>query len=234
MTPTHMHLTLDKIRCEEHFESTTRRNEDRCFVVQMPFKDRPHNLGLSKANAIKRFICFENTLRHNVDLFSKYSAFIQEFIDLGHLAKVQPVGIKNAPIFYWPHHCVLEEDSTTTKLRVVVDASGKTKTGFSLNDCLLEPKLQDDLCNILVQFRFLKVALSAYVAKKYQQVELDKANRDSHRILWRFIAEGPLETFRMTRVTYGVASSSYHSMRSFGFQNLLFSIQNLPIFRKTL
>ena len=63
------HLTLDERRCEEHFDSTTKRNEDGRFVVQMPFKDGPHNLGLSKANAMKRFIRLEYTLRHNVDLF---------------------------------------------------------------------------------------------------------------------------------------------------------------------
>ena len=94
-------------------------------------------------------------------------------------------------------------------------ASAKTTTSFSLNDCLLVgPKLHDDLFNILVRFRFFKIALSADVAKMYRQVELDKAHRDFHRILWRFTADGPVETLRMTRFTYGVASSSYHSIRS--------------------
>ena len=141
--------TLDERRCEEHFNSTTKLNEDGRFVVQMPFKDGPHNLGLSKANAMKRFIRLEYTLRHNVDLFRKYSAFIQEFIDLGHLDKVHPGEINNSPNFYLPHHCVLKEDSTTTKLPVVFDASAKTTTGFSLYDCLLVGlKLQDDFFNI--------------------------------------------------------------------------------------
>ena len=67
--PEFRHLTLDERRCEEHFDTTTKRNEDGRFVVQMPFKDGPHNLGLSRANALKRFIRLEYTLRHNVDLF---------------------------------------------------------------------------------------------------------------------------------------------------------------------
>ena len=126
---------------------------------------------------MKRFIRLEYTLRHKVDLFRKYSALIQEFIDLGHLEKVHPGEINNSPNFYLPHHCVLKQDSTTTKLRVVFDASAKTTTCFSLNDCLLVgPKLQDDLFKILVRFRFFKIALSADVAKMYRQVELDKAN----------------------------------------------------------
>ena len=81
------HLTLDERRCEEHFDSTTKCNKDGCFVVQIPFKDGPHNLGLSEVNAMKRFIRREYILRHNVDLFRKYSAFIQAFFDLGHLEK---------------------------------------------------------------------------------------------------------------------------------------------------
>ena len=112
--PENRHLTLDERRCEEHFDSTTKRNEDGRFVVQMPFKDGSHNLGLSKANAMKRFIRLENTLRHSVDLFRKYSPIIQQFNDLGHLEKFQPGEINISPNFYLPHHCVLKEDSTKT------------------------------------------------------------------------------------------------------------------------
>ena len=56
--------------------------------------------------------------------------------------------------------------------------------------------------------------MSADVAKMYRQVELDPDHRDYHRILWRFNPTGPIDTYRMTRVTYGVASSSYHSIRA--------------------
>ena len=40
------HLTLDERRCKKHFDSNTNRHEDCRFVVQTPFKDGPHNLGL--------------------------------------------------------------------------------------------------------------------------------------------------------------------------------------------
>ena len=171
------HLTFEERRCEEHFDSTTRRSDDGCFVVQMPFKEGPHNLGLSKANAMKRFVRLEDTWRHNVDLYRKYSSFIQEFTNLGHLEKVQPVETNNSTNCYLPHHCLLKGISTTTKLRVVFDASAKSTTGFSPNDFfLVGPKLQGDFFNIFLRLRFFKVALSAEVAKKYWQVELDKSN----------------------------------------------------------
>ena len=117
--------------------------------------------------------------------------------------------------FYLPHHCVTKEDGSTTKLRVVIDASAKTTTGYSLKDCLLVgPKCQDDLFNILIRFRMFKIAMLADVAKMYRQVELSPEDRDLHRILWRKNPTDPILTYRMTRVAYGIASSSFHAVRS--------------------
>ena len=48
----------------------------------------------------------------------------------------------------------------------------------------------------------------------YRQVGLDKSDPDFHRILWRDYVTDQIRELRMTRVTYGVASSSYHSTRA--------------------
>ena len=38
---------------------------------------------------------------------------------------------------YTPHHAVIREDKTTTKLRVVLDGAARSsKFDFSINDCL--------------------------------------------------------------------------------------------------
>ena len=116
--------------------------------------------------------------------------------------------------FYLPHHCVLKEYSTVTKLRVVFDASAKTTSGVSLNDNLmLGPKIQRDLFEILIRFRFHKVALSADIAKMYRQVLLDKEDKDFHRLLWKETPSSTLEYYRMTRNTYGVTSAGFHAIR---------------------
>ena len=105
--------------------------------------------------------------------------------------------------------------STTTKLRVVFDASSKSPNGNSLKDCfLLGPRLQDHVFDILIRLRLHQYALSADVAKMYRQVALDKSDRDFHRILWRDYVTDEIRELRMTCVTYGVASSFYHSTRA--------------------
>jgi len=53
---------------------------------------------------------------------------------------------RNCPNFYMPHHGVLKETSSTTKLRVMSNGSEKNSNGFSLNDILMTgPKVQDDI-----------------------------------------------------------------------------------------
>lgn len=60
----------------------------------------------------------------------------------------------DTPHYFLPHHAILKPSSTSTKLRVVYDASCKTSSGFSLNDTLMTgPKLQTNICDVLLQFR---------------------------------------------------------------------------------
>ena len=67
--------------------------------------------------------------------------------------------------YYLPHHCVFK-DSTTTKLRVVFDASSKSPNGYSQNNGLLfGPCLQGDVFDILIQCLLHKHALPTDVAK---------------------------------------------------------------------
>ena len=46
IVPESSHSTSDNRRCEEHFDSTTRRNKDRCFVLEMPLKGESNKLSL--------------------------------------------------------------------------------------------------------------------------------------------------------------------------------------------
>ena len=67
-----------------------------------------------------------------------------------------------------PMHAVRKDSSTTTKLRVVFDASAKTDAESSLNDqFLVEPTVHASLIDVLIRFRRHKIAMTTDLGKMY-------------------------------------------------------------------
>ena len=202
------HFTKEEQACEQHFQQTTTRNEDGLSIVKLPFIEDAIPLGHFFQQAKRRLETPLYRLSKNESLYTRYAAFIKEFWDLGHMETIpeSEIPIATSKSFYLPHHCVLKESSTTTKLRVVFDASAKTTSGVSLNDNLmLGPKIQKDLFEIMIRFRFQKVALSADIAKMYRQVLLDKEDKDFQGLLWKETLSSTLEYYRIPRNTTDVS-----------------------------
>ena len=112
-------------------------------------------------------------------------------------------------------HAVVKESSSTTKLRVVFDASATSSSGHSLSDTLLVvPTLYHNLTDILLQFRSYPVAISADISKMYRAVELSPPDRDLHRFVWRPDQKSELQDYCMTRVTFRIAASPYAAVQA--------------------
>ena len=91
--------------------------------------------------------------------------------------------------------------STTTKLRVVFDASAKTTTGVSLNDTLLPgPSVYPLLTDVVLAFRSHVIWMSADISKMLREVELHKDDRDLHRFLQAYSRGEGIMDMHMTRV----------------------------------
>ncbi|CAL1671717.1 unnamed protein product [Lasius platythorax] len=115
---------------------------------------------------------------------------------------------------YIPHHPVQREDSLTTRLRVVFNASSVTSTGASLNDCLLgRPKLQRDIAEILIRWRQHRYVYIADIAKMFRQILVHPDDADYQRIVWRPNKSGPVKIYRLLTVTYGTACAPYLALR---------------------
>ena len=65
------------------------------------------------------------------------------------------------------------------------------------------------LIDVLIRFRSYRIALIADVSRMYRAIYLTKEDKDLHRFVWRRNPSAPLLDFRMTRVTFGVSSSSF-------------------------
>lgn len=113
-------------------------------------------------------------------------------------------------VYYMPIHVVYKEASTTTKVRAVFDASAKTSSGTSLNDQLIVgPTVHPELVDVLLKFRTHRVALTTDISKMYRAVGLTPYDQHFHRFVWRKEPDQPLQDYKMTRVTFGVAASSF-------------------------
>ncbi|XP_055632920.1 uncharacterized protein LOC129773346 [Toxorhynchites rutilus septentrionalis] len=202
------HFTDEELRCEEHFTKYTTRESTGQFVVRLPFSENPSALGNSREIAVKRLLHLERKLNRNPHLKRQYHDFLSEYAQLRHMS-LATTPAPNGSV-YLPHHCDIKEASSTTKCRVVFDASAKTSTGRSLNDNLLTgPVLQDSLINILLRFRSPAVVLTGDIQQMYRMVLLHENDRECQRILWRWSPDSPIEEYRLNTVTYGTKSASY-------------------------
>ncbi|GBN77265.1 hypothetical protein AVEN_158373-1 [Araneus ventricosus] len=82
------------------------------------------------------------------------------------MALIPDSEVLNARRYYLPHDWVRKDDNTTTKLRVVFNASETNSESRSVNDYLEKgPKLQKDLMKLLLKFRVYPIALTGDLEK---------------------------------------------------------------------
>ncbi|XP_065093422.1 uncharacterized protein LOC135714080 [Ochlerotatus camptorhynchus] len=202
--------------CERHFQETHRRDRNGKYIVSLPFKDNVNELGDSRAMAVKRFMMLEKRLSRCTDLRHQYEAFMNEYQSLGHCKEInESTDPPNLQTYYLPHHAVLRPSSSSTKLRVVFDASAKSLSGRSLNDVLhVGPVVQSDLFSIDLRFRKHTVVFKADVKKMYRQVWMNPLDTRYLRMFWRSNPSKQLKVFELTTVTYGTASAPFQATRA--------------------
>ena len=128
------------------------------YTVNLPWKldhpEIPSHLSLCESH-LKGLFC---KLQLNPEMLLEYDKIIKdqlragiiEVVDLMNAAGTCPRK-SNLLVHYLPHHGVVQQDSQTTKLRIVYDGSARALgDAYSLNDCLQTgpPKL----LHILIQF----------------------------------------------------------------------------------
>lgn len=167
-------LSEEESQVETFYNETTRKDSiSGKYIVRLPFNDKISMLGDSYHTAKRRYETLERKLAQNADMKAEYDKFMREYIDLGHMSETLESAKHKG--YFMPHHAVVKESSETTKLRVVFDASAKTSSGISLNNCLkVGPTLQQDIFSIIVRFRTHQYALTTDIEKMYRQILVDE------------------------------------------------------------
>lgn len=210
-------MTPDEMKCEEFYQRTHKREPNGTFTVKIPFKDDglgPQRLGQSRNQSLSRFFQLEKRLVKDEALRKEYVAVMEEYIELGHMRPVDHLP-DSAKKYHIPHHAVLKPDSLTTKLRVVFDASAKTTTGYSLNECMhTGGKQQNDLFEILSKWRKNKIVFKADITKMYRMISLDEEDQQYHTVFWRKDVNEQIREYQLTTVTFGTAAAPFMATRT--------------------
>lgn len=209
--------TIQEKRCQEFYKDTYKRDSSGRFIVRLPFIDQSIVLGSSKQAAIHRQFNMEKRFARDAKFHDQYLKFMSEYESLQHMTEINKHEIDsiNTNVYYIPHHAVLKETSTTTKLRVVFDASRASSNGTSLNQLLhIGPKLQQDLTAIIMRWRKHPVAFTADVEKMYRQITIDERDRDLQRIVWRPTNDVEMRHYRLNTVTYGTSAAPYLAIQT--------------------
>ncbi|XP_055527023.1 uncharacterized protein LOC129719655 [Wyeomyia smithii] len=207
-------MQSEEVACEEFYNRTYTRDASGQYVVQLPFRENVSQLGDSRQHALQRFAYLEKKLNKDPDFKTAYCAFIEEYIELGH-CRVVDSSEDVSTRYFLPHHAIFKPTSSTTKLRIVFDASAKTTTGISLNDTLMVgPTLQDQLFDIVLRFRTHAFVFTGDIAKMYRMVKIHPEHAKFQRFFWRPNLSEELKVVELTTVTYGTAAAPYLATRS--------------------
>ncbi|XP_065356309.1 uncharacterized protein LOC135950707 [Calliphora vicina] len=197
--------------CQELFKTTTKIDDSNRIVVNLPIKKDDNELGESKKQAVARMLSMEKKFNSNPKLKEQYICFMEEYEHLGHMK----LTTNNSGKYYLPHQAVIRENSLTTKLRVVFDASAKTTNGKSLNDVMYTgPRLQKDIFDIIVKWRLWRYVVMADVEKMYRQVRVAEKDQKYQHILWRKNKNELIKEYKLTTITYGTSSAPFLAVRA--------------------
>ncbi|XP_065355901.1 uncharacterized protein LOC135950281 [Calliphora vicina] len=209
-------LTPEDKYCEEFYKKTTIRNSDGRYEVSLPFKPQfmvDKQLGPSREKASRQFLRNEISLLKNPELKSVYDNVLSEYEELGHMIQVDETDVSTS--YYLPHHAVFKPESSSTKVRVVFNASSRTSSGLSLNDMLYTgPILQNDLMLLIIRWRFYRYVFNGDIVKMYRQILLDPKQTAFQRIVFRNNPNSDLKDFELKTVTFGLNCAPFLAIRT--------------------
>ena len=195
------------------------------LIAKLPFIQNPldkltENLHIAKrvfSTQLKKASSDENVRLGIVAAHKKLfdRNFICKLDDLPRAVKKEVEGLVGYTI---PWRTVVKENSISTPVRLVFDASSGTPGGESLNTILAKgSNTLGNLLAILIRFRLKKCAFTADVSMAYNGVRLDEAHLCYQKFLWKNEMRelSPLEIWVILTLIYGVKSSGNQTIEGF-------------------
>lgn len=141
-------------------------------MVSLPWKEFHEPLPDNYNLCLKRLRGLLHRLKQNPEVLRQYDDIMKDQLEKGVIEVVTDTTSSLNRTHYLPHHAVIQNDKSTTKIHIVYDASARG-SGPSLNDCLYTgPKFDQQIFSILLRFRSYKVVLTLDVEKPSLSMKL--------------------------------------------------------------
>ena len=184
------------------------RKETGRYEVSFPWIPGSKPTYTNEQQSRKRLINVNRKLEKAPELKKEYDNIINEELVEGTVEEAleNPTGDR---VYYMPHRPVVRQDATSTKVRMVFDASAKPNASAgSINDCMFTGRpLQPQLWDILVRTRLMQNLVLADIQKAFLQIEVKEEDRDSFRLLYN--VNGVEKHLRFARVPFGREASPF-------------------------
>ena len=210
--------THDDRSAVSQFEKSVQYDGER-YHVALPFRGDSPELCSNYYEAKMHLCSTEKSLRKNSERMKSYDNAIADYVNNGfarELTEQELIDLHDKAKYFIPHHPVFKDTSSSTKIRIVFDASSKDSNGNSLNDCLLKgPNLLPDIAAVLLRFRMHRVALNGDLQKMFCQTAVIKDHQRYQLYLWRN-CDTAIEpkVYAMERLMFGVSSSPFLAIQS--------------------
>ncbi|XP_003375183.1 conserved hypothetical protein [Trichinella spiralis] len=122
------------------------------YVVKPPWKTPEVRIPNNYGQAEQRLQQLEKMLNYNNERAKEYNEVIKNYMERGWIEETKEKDGIAGKTWYLPHHAVYRDDKTSTRCRIVFDASASYH-GPSLNDFLESgPHIQKQILDILIRF----------------------------------------------------------------------------------
>ncbi|GFX74280.1 integrase catalytic domain-containing protein [Trichonephila clavipes] len=132
---------------------------------------------------------------------------VDSYVEQNIIERVPNKNVVDGAEFYLPHKDIIRHDRSSSKLRIVFDASSLIRgSKFSLNDSLhIGPNFYPDLFELLLSFRKHTITFTVDIKQAVLNVELDDSYKNATNFFWTDSPESfseSLEVLRFNRVLF--------------------------------
>ncbi|XP_028403430.1 uncharacterized protein LOC114526129 [Dendronephthya gigantea] len=203
-------IGLEKDQVVSDFRNNIMHDGTR-YVTKLPFKPDHEPLADNFAVSEARLKSLKARLLSK-GIVNDYDNIFKEYEQQGIIERIpsDDVAGKVGQVHYLPHRPVIRDDKETTKIRAVFDASCKTNSGPSLNECLYAgPNLITKIFDILLRFRLNRIGILADIRQAFLNVAISPEHRTFLRFLWYDIDSDEQIIYQFSRVVFGLTSSPF-------------------------